>query len=238
MKTITTLCRYAALLSLLPGHFQGQNHQFPTWIASRLSLHALWERSPIIAVGEVVNPVEYGEQTVQRLPDPVSESLHKLFWCVADFNAVAVVKGELSSQAKRFLWASVNPGCRLFYGNRRSYEKRVTRIWFLREDGEFLRPESDGSAFFYGLFAKWDKASGVQPKKTVAELLLTPSANAETLEEYSNAIWELGDFACSLLGEAECVSRLMELSHLGNPSLREAACRYLRVQQRQSCEAR
>jgi len=210
--------------------------RFPEWRGSNLLLYGLWETTPIIAVGNVKNVTKFGEQTVDHLPYPVRQDLHKLYWCQGDFESIAIIKGALDGK-KKYVWASVNPGCTLFYGDQRDDSKRVTLIWFLREEGQFLRPAFDGGTFyFYGLLTKWNDAPALAPRQRLGVLLLTPQANSNSLADFADNIWGLADVACSLLAKAECVQRIRALTGLGDPTLRIAACEYLKAQQNETCE--
>jgi hypothetical protein len=223
------------LFALLLGwNLSGQDRQFPTWRPEATSTFSLWQSSPIIAVGEVDHMSEFGVQTVGRLP--VAQDLHRLYWCQADFHAIAFIKGEEESLPTKYLWGSVNPGCRLFYGSRASYEKNLTRVWFLRAEGSFLRPQSDGAALSYGLLARWDDAHG-PARERFGTLLLTPDANTEDLGDYADVLWTDADFACALLGKERCVDRINRLAQLGNDRLKEAACQYLKAQQGEICKS-
>ena len=210
--------------------------QFPEWRGSNnLLLYGLWEATPIVAIGNVKNVTKFGQQTVDHLPWPVTQDLHKLYWCQGDFDSIAIIKGALDAK-KKYVWASVNPGCRLFY--RDSHDsKRVTRVWFLREEGEFLRPTFDGgAALFYGFFQRWNYAPDLAPQQKLGVLFLTPNANSDSLAEFASNIWGVADVACSLLGKTECVERIRALAKLGDRSLRVAACEYLKAQQNKTCE--
>lgn len=210
--------------------------RFPEWRGSTVLLYGLWEATPIVAVGDVTNVTEYGQQTVDRLPWPVTQDLHRLYWCQGNFEVVATIKGTLDAK-KKYVWASANPGCKLFYGDPRDYSKRVTRVWFLRDDGEFLRPTFDGgTAYFYGLFTKWNAAPSLEPRQRLGVLLLTPQANSDTLAEFASNIFGVADVACSLLGKTECVLRIRALAGLGDRTLQAAACEYLKAQQEEACE--
>lgn len=214
----------------------GAPQRFPEWKGSNLRLYGLWEATPIIAVGNVKNVTEFGQQTVDHLPSPVTQDLHKLYWCQGDFESIATIKGALNAK-KKYVWASVNPGCKLFYGDLRDYSKRLTRVWFLREEGQFLRPTFDGgTAYFYGLYTKWNDGPALAPRERLGVLLLTPQANSDSLAAFADDIWGLADVACSLLAKAECVQRIRALARLGDPNLRVAACEYLKAQQKESCE--
>ena len=201
-----------------------------------MQLYGLWQATPIVAVGNVMNVAEFGQQTVNNLPWPTAKGVHKLYWCQGDFDSIAIIKGAFDAK-KKYVWASANPGCKLFYGDTRDYSKRVTRVWFLREEGEFLRPTFDGgTAYFYGLFTEWSNAPALAPRQKLGVLLLTPYANSNSLSEFASNIPGVADVACSLLGTAECVQRIRALAGLGDPLLRTAACDYLKAQQNETCE--
>jgi hypothetical protein len=73
-----------------------------------------WLASPIVAVGEVTNIASYGEQVVERLPPPTSPGVHKLYWRLGDFHVIAVVKGDLRTPSRNYLWATTLPHCELW----------------------------------------------------------------------------------------------------------------------------
>jgi hypothetical protein len=219
---------------LLGWDLLGQNRQFPAWHPEVTSTYSLWQSSSIIAVGEVDHISEFGVQTVGRLP--VAQDLRRLYWCQADFHAIALIKGGEGSLPTKYLWGSVNPGCRVFYGSRTGYYMNLTRVWFLRAEGSFLRPQFDGSAFSFGLLPKWNNAGGSAREK-LGTLLLTPEANTESLSEYADALWISADFACVLLGRERCVDRINRLAQLGDARLKDAACQYLKAQQGEICKS-
>jgi hypothetical protein len=229
-KAIYTL----GLLSLLTAG--APQKRFPEWRGANLQLYGLWEATPIVAVGNVKNVTKFGQQTVDHLPWPAGPDLHRLYWCQGDFESIATIKGAIDAK-KKYVWASANPGCKLFYGDSHDYAKRVARVWFLREEGEFLRPTFDGgTAYFYGFFERRNYAPDLAPQQKLGVLFLTPNANSDTLAEFASNIWGVADVACSLLGKTECVQRITALAKLGNPSLRVAACEYLKAQQDEACE--
>jgi hypothetical protein len=197
----------------------------------------VWNVSPIAAVGEVVNIHPYGEQDVENLPWPMATGVHKLYWCEGDFRVIAIVKGDLNLSTKRYLWASALPGCKLWDNSRRLIFRRFkTRVWFLREEGDFLRPPFDGgAALFIGFFAKWDESPRLSARQQLGTLLLTPTANNDTLKNYARYLWDVGDIACELLGKAECVRQIRALAGLGDPVLRENACQFLKGQMDEDC---
>jgi hypothetical protein len=206
--------------------------QFPEWRGSTTLLLGEWAASPIMAVGEVVNVATYGAQKVDHLPRPMSPTVHRLYWCEGDFRLTAVIKGELHLPPKKYLWASTFPGCRLWPNNPRFVFSRFqTRVWFLREEGDFLRPTYDsGASLFIGLFARWDDGQRAPARQRLGMLLLTPAANSDTLEDFATYLWDIVDIACELLGKAECVEKIEALAKSGNPAIHGAACGFLKGQ--------
>jgi hypothetical protein len=238
LQRVPFLHLLCALVWLVPSNAE---QQFPKPRVSTTLLEGDWIASPIVAVGEVTNVASYGEQTIDQLPPPTMRDIHRLFWCVGDFQTVAVVKGTLRAPTKRYLWASTIPGCRLWDADPRLvYRRFKTRAWFLREEGEFLRPSFDyGTYHFVGLFTSWEDGPRLPAQQRLGALLLTPSANSDTLENYAHYLWDVGDIACELIGKQECTRRIRDLAGLGNPKLREAACGFLKGQlKEENCDSR
>ncbi|HEY1754970.1 MAG TPA: hypothetical protein VGG72_06210 [Bryobacteraceae bacterium] len=210
---------------------------FPEFRITNAVLGGMWKQSPIVAVGEIYNITNYGVQSVESLPPPMSADVHRLYWCEADFSPVAVVKGALPKTAKKYLWASVWPECKTPYDDdpKTSYNREKTHIWFLREEGEFIRPPFDVGHREFGILPRWETLPSLPPKARLGTFLLMPSANADTHEEYDNVLGFVFDIACDLLGKEECVRHLKELGALGNPKLRDHACGLLEALFKQTC---
>jgi hypothetical protein len=211
--------------------------KFPRWHGSNVLLYGDWLASPVVAVGVVKNVRTYGEQTVDHLPWPMAPWVRKLYWCEGDFQVIAVVKGELSAGPGKYLWGSGAPGCKLWDDNPNLLPARMkTRAWFLREEDGVLRPTFDGGTYkFIEVMEDWGDAVS-SPRHRLGELLLTPSANTDTLEDYARYLGDVGDIACDLLGRDECARRIRSLASLGNPSLRKQACAFLQGELGRPCE--
>jgi hypothetical protein len=215
--------------------------EFPELRVSTVLQHGEWLASPIVAVGEITNIASYGEQAVANLPYPMSPDVHWLYWCEGDFSAVAVVKGALPDGKRKYLWASGLPGWRLWDDNPDLiFHREKMRVWFVREDGGYLRPTFDmGTAAgrFFGLFARWEDLPDLPARQRLGTLLLTPSANSDSLDDYAKYIWGVGDIACDLLGKSDCALQIKGLAGLGNPALRDAACNFLKGQLNDTCSS-
>ena len=233
------LCAPAVLVPITScGH-----QKFPEWrgVTHYRYPYAAWEASSIVAVGHMRNVKPYGEQPNHRFPVPMSPPIvHTLYWCVADFDVAAVVKGELPTVAKKYMWASSFPGCSLWLwpDNPKAVDRRfLTRVWFLREEGEFLRPPVDsGMKPYIGLFTKWENASSTtEARRELGTLLLTPSANADDLDDYTAYLWDVGRIACDLLSKTDCALQVRRLADMGNPKLQEDACGFLKGELGEDC---
>jgi hypothetical protein len=239
MTTIRFL-RFAVICAAMASNCTGVQRAYPKWRGSNLVLYGEWAAAPIVAVGEVVNVSSYGEQSIDRIPLPMAPWVHKLYWCQGDFRVDAVIKGELDVPVKRYLWASGLPGCKLWPDDPDLVFARFqTRAWFLREEGEFLRPLFDGGTHGYiGLFTKWGNTKPSTARQKLGVLLLTPSANSDNLEDYGRYLWDVARIACDLLGKKECASQIRALADLGNTELQHQACEYLKGVLSEDCTSR
>jgi hypothetical protein len=204
-----------------------------------MPLPGLWIDSPIAAVGDVTNISVFAKQDMTGIrPPPPVQPLTTLYWCQGDFRPVAVVKGELLIASKKLVWGQIHPDCRVSWGEPSKANRPVWRVWFLRDEGKFLRPTYDGSRFFFELQGRWNDLPSLPPAQRLGVALLTPSSVVENNEDYPALIWNLGDIACELLTKEECVHRIRALAASDGPRLRENLCDYLKAQQGQGCAAR
>jgi hypothetical protein len=212
---------------------------FPQVRVSTTQLEGAWLASPIVAVGEVSNITAYGHQTVGHLPAPTSAEAHDLYWCHGYLHVVAVVKGRMRGTRRKYLWASTIPGCDLVDNNPNLiYHRLKTKFWFLRDEGQFLRPTFDyGAHRFEGVFTAWSEGPPLPARQRLGALLLTPFANSDSLDDYAHYFWNVGDIACELLGKSECTRKMRSLETLGNPALSESACGFLKGELATSCKA-
>jgi hypothetical protein len=178
-----------------------------------------------------------GVQQSAHLSWPVPDGVYSVYWCEADFHVLSTVRGRAPIDGKKFVWGSLISGCRLSPPVQRSEAGPVTRVWFVREEGNFVRPVVDyHPRFFYEFHTAWSNGPDPSPQIRFAQLLLTPSANARTLREFaSDGFPDPADLACFILGKEECVSRIQALADLGDPDLRKQACSYLDSQFAVAC---
>jgi hypothetical protein len=227
----------SAFACLLWGPISVEAQQwFPQPRGSTVRLPTDWRDATIVAVGEVVHARTYGTQTYSHLPLPAHPWEHELHWCVGVFRAKAVVKGSLDGAPQRYLYVSW-PDCDIINGASPDWGSEAkTRVFFLRVEGEFLRPVFDyGTHKYLGLLTSWDQDHRLPPQQRLGALLLTPHANTGTLKAYADYLWDVGDIACDLLGKADCARRIRRLAKLGNPLLRQNACGFLQGQLHEGC---
>jgi hypothetical protein len=207
--------------------------RFPGWKVGTIGLTGSWESAQDVVVGDVASIVSLGSQEIANPPWPASDSVHEIYWCQADFKAEAAIKGDLPSPGKKFLWAAIRPGCglELFrYGYDES-EAPIVRVWFVREEGEFIRPVVDGGGVFFVAFhGKWFSPPKQEAPRVLALLMLNPAALGMSSAHYSIIFNNPVMLARTILGEAETEDRLKALATSSDPELHRSACYYLKDQ--------
>jgi hypothetical protein len=203
-----------------------------------IGLTGSWESAPDVVVGDVSNIVALGAEKITSPPWPAYDSIHEIYWCQADFKADSAIKGDLPVPGKKFLWAAIRPGCglELFrYGYDES-QAPIVRIWFVREEGEYIRPVVDaGGVFFVSFHGKWFDPPKQEAPRILALLMLNPAALGMSTAHYSIIFNNPVMLARTILGEKEIVERLKALATSPDLELRESACYYLKDQFRIPC---
>lgn len=234
-------CGIGVLVFLISLHSVGCSRQrYPQWKAAPLGLLGSWDRASSVVVADLQNVEAVGTQRIANPPWPVSPKLHRLYWCQGDLKVYSVVKGKIPPGGKKFLWGGTKPGCDLTdYGagaRQESKSTALTRVWFIREEGDYIRPVVDGGGglFFFVFNGKWD--DGQDPEKKFARLLLTPNAVGRSARDYGRR-WdfEVPSTACLVLGREQCIEQIKALAALGDPLLRRRACDFLNSQFKETC---
>jgi hypothetical protein len=213
---------------------------FPQWkVAGPFSgIEAQWGLADDVIVGDVSNVIAKGSQAVANPPWPVAPDIQEIYWCEADFRADAVVKGGLPPAGKKFLWAEIRPGCNIdmfVYGYGKALTP-TTRVWFLRREGNYLRPVADaGGAYFIAFRWKWTDVPKAAVSRLVAALLLDPTALDLGPGKYHIALDSVR-VARSILGDEELSVRLKALAAPPIPELHKLACDYLEAELRAPCK--
>src|SRR4051794_15008782 len=141
-----------ALLWFTSGCFA--QRQFPEWKVSPVGLSGVWQMASLVVVGEVANVVPVGSQKISTPSWPASPDIRRIYWCEADFQSSSVLRGHVPPSAEKLLWGTSTPGCSFKYltdgqpwGN-----EPITRVWFLREEGRYLRPVVDAGGLLFCAF--------------------------------------------------------------------------------------
>lgn len=208
--------------------------RFPQVQVRPLTLLGVWESAPTVVVAELRNPQPAGVQRVKKLPWPAPANVNTIYWCQGNLEIKALVKGQRPGPSKEFLWGTAKPGCALTASDD---SRTVTRVWFIREEGKYIRPVVDGFGIYYiNFYVPWDQSSARDPKQEFGELLLSPAARGTTPSGFSNGFFTPASTACFILGNARCIERIRALAALGDPDLRRAACDFLRSELQVTCE--
>jgi hypothetical protein len=208
---------------------------FPNWTAEPLGLSGVWERATLIAVGELhrVHPV--GDVRAQHLSAWASPSIRRIYWCEGDFVPKRMIRGTEPLDTGKYLWGSIQSGCKLDRDAPAFPGEPLALVWFLRQEGPHLRPVVDaGGPLFFTLHNEW--APGTEnPERYFGSLLLSPTAVGLTQEEYAQSFFKPAGLACWILGGTDCVQRIRSLAAEAKPALHDAACLYLKSQFGEGC---
>jgi hypothetical protein len=217
-----------------------RSQEYPEMRFSRVfGVEGNWNRAEDVLFGRVVNVLQVGTQQIANPPQPLPDTVHEIYWCQADFRAAAAVKGSLPAPGKKVLWAVIRPDCSAYLDwdlDTGANQPPVTRVWFLREEGEYLRPVSDGGLFSVSFNWKWVDVPKAEAPRLFASLLLDPASRGFPPERYSEAILDASEVARSILPKEELVARLKTLSLSPVPRAREDICGYLAAAFQEPCK--
>jgi hypothetical protein len=196
-----------------------------------------WIRAEDVLVGDVSDIRSLGVQQIEQAPDPLPRDLHEIYWCQADFHADAVIKGKLPAAKKKLVWGVIRPDCTVesrgfgYFGG----EPR-TRVWFLREEGDYLRPSVDvGGVLFVAFKYKWEKIPALSAPRVFASVLLDPAALG-LRRTHRERLFEVIDISRSILEPAEFISRMQAVAaHFPDTDLNRSICGYLESEFNQGC---
>src|SRR5690348_17567067 len=83
-----------------------------------------------------------------------------------------------------------------------------TKIWFIREEGGYLRPPSDGSPdLFYALRIRWVPSLGEDPRLQFGHLLLSAKLNPKWTPGFKSELFDRLSLAFAVLGTDEACIR-------------------------------
>lgn len=238
MKHLIAVVGLGALLTITPRDCYSQ--PFPRWRMARIGPTEQWNRAENVLVGKVANVIPVGREEIVDPPPPLPATIHEIYWCQAEFTSLAAVKGHLPAVPKKLLWAVIRPECGVDVAAEPEYanssDPPMTRVWFLREEGEYLRPVVDGGVFSISLRWKWTDVRAVDVPRLFAMLLIDARARGLSAKQYSMALPDAAEIARSILGDAEVAALLKAGAGVVTSDLREVMCQYLEHQSIGSCQ--
>lgn len=213
---------------------------FPEWrVAGSFGLEGHWKGAQDVLFGRVNNVVQIGTQQITNAPWPVPPSVREIYWCQADFQALAAVKGSLPRPGRKVLWAVIRPDCRYNLESAAEGEtdrSPVTRVWFFREEGEYLRPVTDGSLYSISFNWQWNGIPKEGIQRLFVSLLFDPEIRGSDPNLYEGEIVEAAQVARTILPKEEVVSRLRTLATNADDRTRQSLCGYLAAKFKQECK--
>ncbi len=213
--------------------------QFPKVRVAPMGLEGGWEAASGVVVAEIRNVKSVGSTEADELPWPLPRGIRQIYWCAADIEVSAVIKGRKPAQNKPYLWGTVRPGrpgCEDPADRGKRYLGPTMTVWFIREEGQYIRPVVDIAGYRnFEVAGTWNSHSTVDPKIQFAELLLSPGIVPDNIDVFALTFPNFAYLACELLGRQRCIQRLNELSALNSRELRRKACDLLESQFEQEC---
>lgn len=202
---------------------------YPQFAAGSVQVESAWEVAESVVVGDLSHIRELGIQNVNDLPWPASSGPATLHWCQGELSVVATIRGTAPKSSK-YVWASAIPGCKIPGWQQPRKERPVTRVWFLRNERDFLRPIVDYvQSYFYEVSVPWVPSAQPSSRVAFARALITLNVAAVPEQEVEGAFYTPAAIACSILGDEECIERIRRLSVSTNPKVRRAANVYLEL---------
>jgi len=204
---------------------------FPEWRASVfLPMGSVWAKAPNVVVGVLRNVRPYGVQDLPNRRPVTDENIKRIYWCTAELDIQLSVKGRVShlEGIRKYVWGYPEPGCR-FHDSLGDKSGRELSIWFIRREGDILRPISDvGTAYRCLLLAPTPDTAGSLTESALGSLLLSPEAYRDGVEDMKGNFPAISAIACSLFGKDECVRKLTDLGNRES-QLQFAVCGALKI---------
>jgi hypothetical protein len=211
---------------------------YPEWRARRIGLEGNWVQAETVVVGEVNDAKLLGPQTLEQ-PAPAAPGIRVIYWCQAKLETVTVLKGKAPTEGKNLLWAGVRPDCAEgilpSYGYYMVTAPPATRVWFLREEGEYLRPVVDGGVFNVSFHVSWANVPPERARATFARLLLEPAAGGISSRQFAGTAADVLEVAGSILEQEEVIARLRALGKHPDEQVRQEACHLLKAAYEKEC---
>jgi len=203
---------------------------FPNWTVEPLGLSGVWERASFIVIGSLRDVHPIGSVRPATFPAMSSPNIRLIYWCEGNFEWKQVIRGQKLFQVTKYRWGAIRPGCGLEMEARLRPDEPLTEVWFLREEGGYLRPVIDaGGPLFFTLHTKWEPNSpGLEAERYFGKLLLSPTAIGFAAPEFARSFFKPAGLACWILGKDDCIPIILRLAATYPGQLHDAACEFLK----------
>jgi hypothetical protein len=187
--------------------------------------------SPIVATGYLdaisIHSVESVSVNVVGAP----HRIERIYWCAGKFHSQLAIRGRIEHSMYR--WASTTPDCSIRYRATEDDARNAVVMWFMREEAGFLRPLSDGARFSLHINVRQIIES--DPRRRIGEALWNDVGKVADPKEKLSEILDVADIVCGMLGEPECVKRMLRLAKELPPDESSSLCRYLKDEWKATC---
>jgi hypothetical protein len=198
----------------------------PEWSVGSGGFCGSFEAATLIAIGRLSEIQRFATERIERPPWPVQPVFKTVYWCSGRLRIHRVLKGQFSGSEGRLVWGTVRP-CETDLGHYGRLDGD-TQVWFLRQEGRWLRPTVDLGGPYYVAFNAPEQAFlGPDPIATIGRLLLKPEAIADSDAQFATVLSPLATNACCVLGVASCRTALTELLSHPDAAVRDAAATYI-----------
>ena len=196
----------------------------PRW-QGRPHLPYLWSESTVVAAGQLTSVRRIGRPI--GLVEPANNAPFTLYPCEGQFLPSAFLKGGIDSTIPKILLFSWFPKCS--FGVGKDFDiNPVERIWFLRQEGEWLRPIIDNDSAFFDLFEPFEASASVaETQARFARALLSPKIVAQDQAAFFRRLPEFYELSCQISGSDTCFANLRHMQQEAQPPLRAEICRWL-----------
>ena len=193
--------------------------RFPEFKAAPLLLVGEWDQAEAVVIGDIQKARPIGAQPSVHLSWPIPEGAYTVYWCESEFHVAATIKGIAPPSSATFVWGAGVPGCSLPSGSGGAPAGKARfRVWFIRTEGDYLRPIADyGARYFLELGTRWTQ--GPDPGPRLARLILSSNVSAPFPEPARLACW--------ILGQQECVPLIRARLAEADPDIRREGCEFL-----------
>lgn len=213
------------------------SQDYPKWTNGHNTVLTGQVLAPNVVIAKLESTRLYGVQTIEAYKYSPFQGMTQLFWYEGVLKVSANIKGDIPPGSHRVLWACASKPCP-YAPPRWVQDEFPLQIYFLRREGEWLRPNVDLSDIRYiAIKSAWDPNAKRSSVEWLADRFLL---REEIVVEGWRSIPILDiatDASCALLGSKSCVARIKDLVKQADPEVKKYWCEYLEFEHKDSCPA-